>query len=429
MMSDKSIGFSATRRIPFTERAYSWDPGTGANEHLDQVWPRSTTRVVQQTRTTSSSTPGWRNRIKHGENATTKLIGTKTKVTTSPGYAWIKLRRDWPSPSPDTFNGSEFEGNFCTPVTFAGSIPADLTTKVNNLALTGFVNAALSKQHQMQSLVSMGELAETIRTLRNPYVGITKWVDRYRRRAWTKRKLIPKGPKSFWYRREVQDAWLSTQFGLLPIISDAEDCLKAISRLQGYRPWAYVRFPAGSKQDDGRSSRSVTSNVNGLTIDYIEFRDIEVTVEYRGVVDLKTDERGFQLASQNFGLDWQNVVPAAWELFPWSFLADYFSNIGDVISAFAFNRSRMRWVAKTTRTNRSTRIGSEKFRPFSHATIKRIEEQMTPGTYIHEVQTVNRDTYLGSLVPDFQVEIPGLWSDSIKWANMAALFRSRRLGI
>lgn len=43
------------------------------------------------------------------------------------------------------------------------------------------------------------------------------------------------------------------------------------------------------------------------------------------------------------------MIPTAWEMLPWSFLIDYVSNIGDVISANLVSMENVAWVYKVTR--------------------------------------------------------------------------------
>jgi hypothetical protein len=49
------------------------------------------------------------------------------------------------------------------------------------------------------------------------------------------------------------------------------------------------------------------------------------------------------------GVSWSDVIPAAYELVPYSFVVDYFTNLGDVLEALCFNRSSVAWVSQTDR--------------------------------------------------------------------------------
>jgi hypothetical protein len=48
-----------------------------------------------------------------------------------------------------------------------------------------------------------------------------------------------------------------------------------------------------------------------------------------------------------FGFTPSELVPTAWELLPWSFLVDYFVNVGDVLSSAVTASSNVNFVNKT----------------------------------------------------------------------------------
>lgn len=47
------------------------------------------------------------------------------------------------------------------------------------------------------------------------------------------------------------------------------------------------------------------------------------------------------------GFSFENFIPAVWEVLPWSWLADYFLNIGDIIQAGVTNTSAVTWINRT----------------------------------------------------------------------------------
>jgi hypothetical protein len=48
-----------------------------------------------------------------------------------------------------------------------------------------------------------------------------------------------------------------------------------------------------------------------------------------------------------FGFTPSEFVPTAWELMPWSFLVDYFTNIGDILTSSVTDTSSVRWVNRS----------------------------------------------------------------------------------
>lgn len=83
----------------------------------------------------------------------------------------------------------------------------------------------------------------------------------------------------------------------------------------------------------GRETRSVTSvkkYVGAKAGIFIDFTD-EVTQEYEVRATIYYDAK--VTPSKSFGLTWTDLPDAAWELTPWSFVVDWFINVGDYIRA------------------------------------------------------------------------------------------------
>lgn len=420
-MTTRTITSTKVNRLPRFERAVVYD---GSAEVFVELWPEQMQSTIVNTRTTERQTPGWRRRLLRGDNATTFLSGERRRFEWSPGYAYKHVIRLPPfqglAPTSSEVTGSFFSPDFSG----FGSIEASQITSSNNLALAGFVKKVLSAQHQMQSLVSAGELGETLRMLRRPGEAFRKRLWNYVQDARRNFRRV-KGRKPYVQRRVLRDTWLEANFGWAPFVSDIEDARKAYAALYEYKPWKYIRFNASvSKVADDRSvGFSNHDSESSIVISARQLTQHDVLTIYNGVVDLEVDGLGFRLARQNFGFDWQNFFPTVWELIPYSFLVDYFSNIGEMIAASSLNTSRLRWVAKTVKQSRHLRVYDHQVSmPINqYEAIK--EKSFRPDSLRYFSETVLRSNYTGSLVPDFQVEIPGLLSDAKKWLNMAALFR------
>jgi hypothetical protein len=129
------------------------------------------------------------------------------------------------------------------------------------------------------------------------------------------------------------------------------------------------------------------------------------------------------MAANLFGFNPSEFVPTAWELIPYSFLADYFTNIGDILDSWAYGRGNLSWSNRTQiqETNNSY-FGPVKLEPFlSYATVQQYISA-PPAVFTH--RKISRASYLGNFVPQFQTEIPGM---STKWINLAALLASKRM--
>jgi len=81
-----------------------------------------------------------------------------------------------------------------------------------------------------------------------------------------------------------------------------------------------------------------------------------LTVSYRGEArsNVPSCPAGF---AEGFGLGISDVLPAVWEAIPWSFMVDYFINVGEVFDSFNNLSVELAWLKRTVR-NRRTVSGS-----------------------------------------------------------------------
>lgn len=108
------------------------------------------------------------------------------------------------------------------------------------------------------------------------------------------------------------------------------------------------------------------------------------------------------------------------KLLPWSFLIDYFSNIGDVITASVATRSDVRWTNKSVVISRSY----ESVANFDLPATKSIyglrfvsgRGSSVTSKRIRKIVQRRRGVLLGT--PSISFNIPGR---PAQWANMAAL--------
>lgn len=388
--------------------------------------------------------PGWRQRVAKGLQATTAYTGWTRELTYVPG--WIDLDRWCPSAGKWAFwqmEGDLFQAH--TIVWNEPSLPSTLMDPLtSDVALSRAVADARSKQNHFRGGNFLAELRDTIRGLRNPVKGFRGLLDTYHRNAKRRvkqavgKRPIPVSQSDFRRlerdkpdvaraaQRALSDSWLEANFGWAPLLSDAVDAYHALRRLSARTPLS--RFYGAHSVMSAPSYASNTRALDGYTLRFTVRTYTESFVKYYGAVKLRVDEP-VGTAMEEFGVRARDFLPAVWEAIPYSFLIDYFSNIGEIIEAVSFPKSDLAWMARTYR-NHSTRstervaiTDDSPALPFArHNELK----DWKPPRVKWDLTYHNRNGYTGSLVPGIRFEIPGSknWK---KWCNIAALARLRTL--
>jgi len=288
----------------------------------------------------------------------------------------------------------------------------------------------------------LGELRETIGMLRSPFQAARKNVVHYldafsntskevrrnvkRKRSDSDRSLSIRRAQAL--KDGMAGTWLEVQFGLKPAIADTKAILLGLDRIinahdMKSRVVAKKNVPTSANVESSGlgfwyncMNRSSTVRVQTETgIQYIAI----YRRKYDGAVGLVGRALG------TFGLDaWENFVPTLWEITPWSFLIDYFVNVGSLIEASTTSQAGLVTCMRTVR-QLSTLTIDEMIMPYS-------ETSPTGNIYVTGFfggsdrakrvmlrATLTRTKFDELPIPSLSFSVPG-W-DSMKWANVAAL--------
>jgi len=146
-----------------------------------------------------------------------------------------------------------------------------------------------------------------------------------------------------------------------------------------------------------------------------------VTARYKGAVTATVSPPTF---AEQAGFSLSNFLPTVWNLIPYSFLVDCFTNIGQVIDGASLGTVYLSWGCKTIRRVRSRDIAR------SNATCV---NGLNPRAYIsasggHSEWVVFQRSAVSAVtvgLSDLSFRVPGI--GSTKWLNIAALAHLRTL--
>lgn len=377
--------------------------------------PPANTLLLTNTRS-GKSLPGWKEKVKAIQNATTSFTGTRNDMEgTSPSVAehWFTLvspvsnQANWRREVKTWSHSMELNTPVLPPM-------SDLT-EATNIAQTKFYRALEDHMTLFTGGINLVQLRETLQMIRNPAKALRLKVDdyindikKYRRGSKTVRKAT------------LENLYLEHAFGWLPLLNDLDDAKQYLSKRADQLEVEVIPISgSGTVYKSGfinasSGSGSITSRAELLRRD-ISFR------RYKGAIASRATGTTLINAS-SMGLAPRNFVPTLWDWLPWSFAIDYFTNIGDVLTAWSNQNVGLAWGCDTSR--RSRKVASFNFSWSSNAAyLALFSKSSSAGRSTAESFEIKRAPISYVPVPSIQFEMPGFGK---KWLNLAALAAARR---
>lgn len=375
--------------------------------------------VYQNSRTVDDIPTLYKDRIPRGINCSTRMSGVRYDMSGQSDGLYESVVELYSQGKVTSTQCYKFFGNLS-----ACPMPepeADVSgyNRANNAALMDAFAQITDAQRSFQAFVAGGELGESLHMIRRPAQALRELVFDHRRRV---KKHIDKNGR--YGSRAVREAaagmWLEASFGWRPLINDVHSGAVALAKVMNYTP-DRVLFRAGG--------RDIKQSIGGTEF-FREWGPLKLrfgpavttyttSVRYYGAVGMPpSDISGFLRV---LGVSWSDVAPALWELIPYSFLVDYFTNVGGIIDACSTGTSNVKWVnrgvERTASRKRSYILPSTFIYKAPSARTKYTTFQ--PGTpSVSTVRSISRDSVSELGLPSLEFRIPGM---STKWINIAAL--------
>lgn len=306
------------------------------------------------------NTPGFHALLKCGRYLPVKPVSIVTDVETRypcPSYRNNRFGLSCPAEPPIT----QYQGSWTwDPYSWALAVP-----EVNSSVVQAVVNgaAANAREAAWDSLTFLAELSKTKALLRESVPRVRSVaelaIDDYRKKWRGLKRNLRTPTKS---RELLSNSWLEYRYGWMPIVYDVESAMKAISSQR--RRWNVGR----SGQNIGNSDRRITVTPTSQ-IDWTLDERLTYSHSVRGWASSE-----FQFQHQ-YGFD---PIVTAYELIPWSFVFDFFTQAGtwlEAVSPFAPGRlidtmasikteiHRELWVSSFSKTNTGS-YGDGQMDPF-----------------------------------------------------------------
>jgi len=323
-------------------------------------------------------------------NMTTNLVGYgKQEITQFPnGYF---------ESSYTPYSGWQYlaknEGAFSPPYNMSYMLDTVPFPQLEILELTAtkLRGKIYSEQSGTQSGVFLGEIRQTLRLVKSPLKTVGKALKTL---SDAKKKILKGGIKRYSkkFLEDFSSAYLEFSFGVQPLISDVDSTIQRVTEILEEK-----KFTSILVKEDGSEKLDTefhTNNLNGrMTYDTQLIRTVIESA--RGKALIKTFPEGPSFKPSSFGFRLADFVPTLYELIPYSFIIDYFSNLNELVNAqfierqnviFAYvTRERVCEAQVAYGNFRDTRAGSKSFGACSNLITRkrdviRQDEELIPDT-------------------------------------------------
>ncbi len=299
--------------------------------------------------------------------------------------------------------------------------PATLVNDITNRCIRKFVDRCDAARSSFEAGQDLGELKQTIEAAIHPMKSLKNYALSYFSRA-EKLKKYRKHRKTL--VKALNDTYLEWTFGWNPLASDVAAGISAV-QAQGSR-FDIVPIRASASGDYAGSLVST----NPFSDSYVTLRARSKVVNtyslrYKGAIKTGAIDGRIGTA-QLLQLDLPHFVPTLYDLFPWSFVADYFANIGDIIKANCFRFGDLQYGCYTVKQSCREVFIPYQLKMLDLTTLGTVQYQngnFSGGSREITVATGGRGILDSSmLMPRFTFSIP---VSEKPWVNMGSLLLSQ----
>jgi hypothetical protein len=374
---------------------------------------------------TGTTMPNWRDRISRSEDAGTPFSAFSHEAQASPGTLW---RKGWLDESHHPalerecvnvgdFDQTDYRGNLHTGVS---------DDKAISMAASQFYEKAHDAIVALEGGELLGELGQTVKEIKRlasegahlllDWQGVIKRARRIKKKGRALTGLI-------------SESYLRWKFGWDPLVQD----VKTLANDLKEDNVDVVPIKAHGKDIFCSSSEVAAVNDNNLMPCSKSIKKTEET-SVRHKAGVLVQRYGVGGLSETLGLSPSNFLPTIYNLLPWTYMIDYFSNLGSIVNAIAVSDARFAWVSTTIRRIATVEVLSG-INPKAPPGIPDWDDApgfpiVIPSRILWTSKSVIRSPNNVPEIPSFYMKIPNFATTggAIQGVNIAAVLASLAFG-
>lgn len=408
-----------TTRVPPVGGTYH-DYTTVTTDVIDSILPGKTEEMKSMTDWVASD---YRNRIKRGEIISSPCSSVITKVedplvfVNKESSYWKYAQSMYPDPGdiPLVRLGYKYFGTQPASVFLGRPLTTSYSLALPNCNVNQMIDLAVTDAHarvdtsDAAALVTAGELNETIEFIYDTSKRLLKIYKAIR-------KLDVSAMRKQISGSELAKRYLEYRYAIRPLVSEIDTYVKALTSTSKSTRQTYRSFVPFSKTTYGSEYLAYTDGTFGKV--YAREKVSRTVMVRAGVLcavdKSKLDRWGFS-----------KPIDALWDLIPFSFIADWFFNIGSTIASFTPElglEQLTSWYTTTDTVSQVKEITRVSLNPNPH--VNRIgycwNFDISNGYIKRETKTYQRviNPKL-SILPTFRLRL-----DNLKVLDIALIIRS-----
>lgn len=359
-----------------------------------------------------SKNPAWRQQVHSGSEATTSYSCSVTEI---PDIYYTAYTRTHSTSQPLQWHWYSSGGRFVwdTGALSFPSATASQVTSARNRCIQRFLERCNSVRTSFEAGQDIGELKETIESIIHPMNSLKELTLGYISRA----KKLRRGRRGPSLAKALADSYLEYRFGWRPLALDVADAVSSVHQRQMSD---LIRVSASATTTDASSFGTLQRNVSNGAL-FVNYKShVEYGVRY--IAGVRTGQvGGYRPLAQELQLDLPHFVPTVWDLIPYSWIVDYFTNIGDWLQGLCFRFSDLPWGCVNTVTKSRIDLYGIDFAPAVGQTLE--TKSLSGGPFSLSKNSFTRaPMHPGDVVPELTFEVP---LSSRPWENLGALLTSR----